>query len=51
MVKGFKRASFYSTGNYIQYPIINYNGKENEKNVYTLITESLCYTEEINTTL
>ena len=21
----------YSTGNYIQYPVINHNGKENEK--------------------
>ena len=36
----------YSTGNYIQYLVINHNGKE-----YTCITESLCYTTEINTTL
>ena len=34
----------YSTGNYIKYPVINHNGK-----VY--ITESLCCTTEINTTL
>ena len=45
---------------YIQYLVINYNGKEYEKecvcvcvcvciNIY--ITESLCYTAEINTTL
>ena len=34
----------YSTGNYIQYPVIKYNGKE-------YITESLCCTVEINTTL
>ena len=24
----------YSTGNYIQYPVINHNGKEHEKNMY-----------------
>ena len=45
----------YSTGNYIQYPVINHNGRENEKNIYIYIyiyiymTESLCYTAEINT--
>ena len=40
----------YSTGNYIQYPVINHNGKEYEKEcIY--ITESLCCTAEINTTL
>ena len=32
----------YSTGNYIQYPVINHNGKEYFfKNVYMYITESL----------
>ena len=36
----------YSTGNYIQYLVINHNGKE-----YTYITELLCCTAEINTTL
>ena len=44
----------YSTGNYIQYPVINHNGKEYEKeNVYICkcITESLCCTPESNTTL
>ena len=35
----------YSTGNYIQYPQINQNGKEHEKEY----TESLCSTAEINT--
>ena len=40
----------YSTGNYIQYPVINHNGKEYEK-IYIRITESLCCTAEINTTL
>ena len=41
----------YSTGNYIQYPVINYNGKECEKECYTCITESPCCTAVINTTL
>ena len=31
-----------STGNYIQYPVINYNGKEYKKNVHIYKTESLC---------
>ena len=40
----------YSTGNYIQYPVINHNGKECGKEcIYICITESLCYTAEINT--
>ena len=35
----------YSTGNYIQYPVINHNGKEYEKEcIYIGITESLCCT-------
>ena len=42
----------YSTGNYIQYPVINYNGKEYDKEcIYMCITESLCCSAEINTTL
>ena len=42
----------YSTENYIQYPMINHKGKEHKKkNVYICITESLCCTAEINTTL
>ena len=40
----------YSTGNYIQYPVINHNGKEYIY-IYIYITESLCCTAEINTTL
>ena len=36
----------YSTGNCIQYPVINHNGIEYEKEY---ITESLCYTSEANT--
>ena len=41
----------YSTGNYIQYLVLNHNGKEHKKRMYTCITESVCYTAEINTTL
>ena len=42
----------YGTGNYIQYLMINHNGKEyEEKNIYICITESLGCTAEINTTL
>ena len=38
----------YSTGNYIQYSVIN--GKEYEKEcIYVCITESLCYTAVMNT--
>ena len=50
----------YSTGNYIQYFVINHNGKEYDKyiyihiyiytHMYVCITESLCSTAEINTT-
>ena len=40
----------YRTGNYIQYPMINHNGKEYKRECIC-ITESLCYTVEINTTL
>ena len=42
----------YSTGNYIQYPVINRNGKEYEerKNIHIYISESLCGTAEIYTT-
>ena len=42
----------YSTGNYIQYLVITYNGKEYEKVYISIcITESLCCTPETNTTL
>ena len=41
------KALLYSTENYIQYAMINHNGKEYEKE-YIYITESLCYTAEIN---
>ena len=45
------KVQLYSTGNYIQYPVINYNGKNMKKNVRICLTESLCCTAEINTTL
>ena len=48
----------YSTGNYIQYLVITYNGKEYIYvciymfvYIYVCITESLCCTPETNTTL
>ena len=42
----------YSTGNSIQYLVINHNGKEYLKRiVYMCITESLGCTAEIGTTL
>ena len=51
----------YNTGNYIQFPIITYSGKESEKEymygihryIYTHIyeTKSLCCTPETHTTL
>ena len=47
----------YSTENYIQYPMINHSGKEYIKKeciyryIDTDITESLCCTAVINTTL
>ena len=43
----------YSAGNYIQYPVVNQNGKEYRKEyiyIYCVI-ESLCCTAEISTTL
>ena len=41
----------YSTGNYIQYPEVNHNGKEYEKECIHCITESLCCTAKMNTKL
>ena len=46
-----KNVLLYSTENYIQYPMINHNGKEYKNRMYTCITESLCCTADINTTL
>ena len=44
----------YSTGNYIHYPVIYYNGKTWKRiytHAYIYIYESLCCTPETNTTL
>ena len=42
----------YNTGNYIQCPVINHNGKEYKKElIYICVTKSLCCTAEINITL
>ena len=41
----------YSTGNYPQYPVTMHNGKEQNKNVYLCMTESLCCTAEMGITL
>ena len=46
-----KQVLLYSTGNYIQYPMINHNAKEYEKRIYLCITESLCCTAEIKHTI
>ena len=48
-IEWMDKIPLYSTGNYTQYPVINYKREEYEKQVY--ITESLCYTAESNTTL
>ena len=39
------------TGSYIQYPGINHSENNVKKNVYMCITESICCTAEIDTTL
>ena len=45
------KVPLYSTRNYIQYPVITYNGKESEKeHTHTRTTESLCCIPETNTT-
>ena len=42
----------YSTGKYIQQPVIYHNGKEYKKEcIYICITELLCCAAENNTTL
>ena len=40
------KVPLYNTGNYIQYPVINHNGKY-KKELYICITESLCCTAVI----
>ena len=51
-MEGINKVLFYSTENYNQCLMINYNGKEYFlKRVYICVTESVCWTKEINTTL
>lgn len=46
-----QQGPLYNTENSIQSPVINHNKKEYfNKNIYTCLTESVCYTE-VNTTL
>ena len=49
-VKQMNKMLLSSTGNYIQYPVINHNGQEYEKE-YICVSESLCCMPESNTTL
>ena len=35
-IGGVNKVLLYSTENYSQYPVINYNGKEYEKNIYIM---------------
>ena len=46
-----KKVLLYSTGNYIQYPVINIMDKNIKKNKYIRISESLYCIVEMNTTL
>ena len=46
MYKITNKVLLYSIGNYTQYYVITYKGKESLKNVYIRITESLCCTPE-----
>ena len=48
-IKWINKVLLYSAGNYIQNPVIKHNEKNMKKNIN--ITESLCCTPEINTTL
>ena len=51
-IEWMDKVQLYSTGNCIQCPGINHNGKEYKKEcIYICITESICCTAEINTTL
>ena len=45
-----KQVLLYSIENYMQYPMINHNGKDylKKKNACLYLTESVCYIAEIN---
>ena len=38
-IKQVNKDQLYRTGNYIQYHVIAYNGKESEKNIYVCVCE------------
>ena len=46
-----QQALLCTTGSNNQYPLINLKGNEYEKECIYIITESLCCTADINTTL
>ena len=50
IIKITNKHLLYNTGNYTQYLVITYNGKESDKE-YICITESHYYTLEPSTTL
>ena len=50
-LKWINKVLLYSTECYIQYPMINHNGKEKRMYIYTRITESLFCRAETNTTM
>ena len=54
-IEWINKVPLYSTGNYIQYPVINPSGREYKEECiyieYICITESLCCAAEINKTL
>jgi len=49
--QGNNKVMLFSTGNYIQYLVIVYNGKESEKGHVFHTMESLCCIPETNTRL
>ena len=47
-IRWINKVLLYSTGNYIQYPMNNHDGKEYKTDAYLCVcTESLCCTTEI----
>ena len=47
-IEWINKVLLYSTGKYIQYPMITIMEENMKKNVYIRITESLCYIAVIN---
>ena len=46
-IEWISKVLLYSTGKYIQYPVINHNRKNMKKNICVCVTESLCCAAEI----